>query len=291
MNLKIHFHDFLNYLTSEKGFAQNTLQAYGRDIEMFLQHVKILKFDEVTEEHLMAFLSMLQEKGYASSSITRTFMALKVFFRFLKREGIISINPTLYLNTPKLWQLIPEVLSSNEVEKLLHAPDISTDQGCCDRAILELLYSSGLRVSELCQLKITDVDDEFVKVNGKGGKERIVPIGKAAILAIDDYLNRFRDQAGNERQSALFISSKGNPLTRFEIWKRIKNYAKSAGVVKNISPHTLRHSFATHLLDGGADLRVIQELLGHASISSTDRYTHISHSRLVEAFEAFHPRP
>jgi integrase/recombinase XerD len=285
-----HLSDFLNYLTSEKGLAQNTLQAYGRDIEKFLIHVK--NVEAVSEEHLTTFLLNLQECGYASSSVARAFIALKVFFRFLKREGVILINPTLYLSTPKFWQLIPEVLSIHEVERLLGAPDITTEQGCCGRAILELLYSSGLRVSELCGLKITDVDDEFVKVTGKGGKERIVPVGKAAILAIDDYLTCFRDLAGNERQTALFISSKGGgSLTRFEVWRRIKSYAKGAGITKNISPHTLRHSYATHLLDGGADLRVIQELLGHASISSTDRYTHISHGRLVEAFEAFHPRP
>lgn len=284
-----HLQDFINYLTSEKGLAKNTLQAYSRDIELFLNHVKVI--DPISEDHFVQFLSSLQQKGYASSSITRTFIALKVFFRFLKREGVITTNPTLYLNTPKLWQLIPEVLSSNEVEKLLNAPDITTESGCRDKAILELLYSSGLRVSELCGLKITDVDDEFVKVNGKGGKERIIPVGKAAIRAVDDYLNRFRDAAGNERQMALFISSKGLCLNRFEVWKKIKAYAKNSGITKNISPHTLRHSFATHLLDGGADLRVIQELLGHASISSTDRYTHISHCRLVQAFTSFHPRP
>lgn len=291
MSFQAHFHDFLNYITSERGLAENTLQAYGRDIEMFLSYTQIPSFDAVTEEHFLLFLSDLQKRGYASASIARTFIALKVFFRFLKREEIILVNPTLYLNTPKLWQLIPEVLSTREIEKLLSAPDIETEQGCCDRAVLELLYSSGLRVSELCHLKITDVDDTFVKVKGKGGKERLVPVGRAAISAIDDYLNRFRDHQGAEEQTALFITSRGRPLTRFEVWKRIKFYAKMAGIVKNVSPHTFRHSFATHLLDGGADLRVIQELLGHASIDSTDRYTHISHRRLLEAFTAFHPRP
>lgn len=284
-----HLQDFINYLTSEKGLAQNTLQAYSRDIKLFLSHVK--SFNNASEHHVIQFLSKLQKQGYASASIARAFIALKVFFRFLKREGVILSNPTLYLNTPKLWQLIPEVLSLNEVERLLQVPDPSTEMGCRDRAILELLYSSGLRVSELCQLKITDVDDEFVKVSGKGGKERMVPVGKAAIKAVDDYLNRFRDGAGNERQTALFISSKGLALNRFEVWKRIKVYAKEAQITKNISPHTFRHSFATHLLDGGADLRVIQELLGHASIDNTDRYTHVSHNRLLQAFTAFHPRP
>lgn len=279
-----HLNDFLNYLASEKGLAQNTLEAYERDIASFLKQTT--SFDE---EYLIKFLAHLQKEGYATASIARAFIALKVFFRFLKREGVLPANPTLYLNTPKLWQLIPEVLSLSEMERLLQAPDISTEQGCKDKAILELLYSSGLRVSELCGLKVTDVDDEFVKVKGKGSKERIVPVGKAAISAIDDYLTRFRDQSAN--QTTLFLSAKGNPLTRFEVWRRVKFYAKEAGIVKNISPHTFRHSFATHLLDRGADLRVIQDLLGHASIDNTDRYTHISHSRLVEAFTAFHPRP
>lgn len=288
--MKAHVHDFITYLASEKGLAQNTLEAYSRDIERFAEQGQFRSFAEVEEKDLLAFLSSLQQQGYASASINRTFIALKVLFRFLKREGVIASNPTLYLNAPKLWQLIPEVLSMQEIDRLLAAPDITTEAGCCDKAILELLYSSGLRVSELCQLKITDVDDEFVKVKGKGGKERIVPVGKAAIRAIDEYLIRFRDH-GNERQTALFLSVRGNPLTRFEVWKRVKGYAKAAGITKNISPHTFRHSFATHLLDNGADLRVIQELLGHASIDNTDRYTHISHQRLVDAFTSFHPRP
>lgn len=278
-----HLHDFLNYLASEKGLAQNTLEAYERDIASFLKQTTSFE-----EEQLIKFLAHLQKEGYATASIARAFIALKVFFRFLKREGVLPANPTLYLNTPKLWQLIPEVLSLSEMERLLQAPDISTEQGCKDKAILELLYSSGLRVSELCGLKVTEVDDEFVKVKGKGSKERIVPVGKAAISAIDDYLTHFRDGSS---QTTLFLSAKGNPLTRFEVWRRVKFYAKEAGIVKNISPHTFRHSFATHLLDRGADLRVIQDLLGHASIDNTDRYTHISHSRLVEAFTAFHPRP
>lgn len=291
MSLHNHLNDFLNYLCSEKGLAQNTLEAYERDILMFLQHVNISSFVEVTEEHCIRFLDRLQRGEYASSSITRAFIVIKVFFDFLKREKVVAINPLLHLNAPKLWQLIPEVLSLNEVERLFSMPDTLTEQGCRDLAILELLYSSGLRVSELCQLKITDVDDEFVKVTGKGSKERIVPVGKAAISAIDDYLARFRDHVGGERESMLFTSSKGKPLTRLEVWKRIKAYSKEAGIGKNISPHTFRHSFATHLLDRGADLRIIQELLGHASISSTDRYTHISHDKLVKAFAEFHPRP
>lgn len=204
---------------------------------------------------------------------------------------MIANNVTLYLESPKIWQLIPEVLSVEEMERLLAQPDPETNVGSRDRAILEMLYGSGLRVSEVCGLKIHDVDDKFVKVFGKGSKERVVPVGAKAIEAVDHYLARFRDQTDSSRQQALFVNQRGKPIDRIFVWKMIKRYANEAGIVKNISPHTLRHSFATHLLDNGADLRVIQEMLGHASISSTDRYTHISKSRLHEAFGKFHSRP
>ncbi len=190
------------------------------------------------------------------------------------------------LESPKIWQLIPDILSLSEMECLLKQPNPDSAKGARDRAILEVLYASGLRVSELCQLKIEDVDDAYVKVNGKGGKEKVVPIGKKAIAAIDYYLS-FRD---GTNQNALFISNKGKPIHRVGVWKMVKRYAMQAGIRKNIFPHTFRHSFATHLLDNGADLRVIQEMLGHASIDSTDRYTHISCKHLHEAFQKFHPR-
>lgn len=291
--MEIELKDFLTYLASEKGLSLNTRSAYKHDIESFaafLKEIHCPHFSEVTEEIILRFLSTLKEKGFAGSSINRTLIAIKVFFRFLKREGLIPKNPTLYLTSPKLWQLIPEVLTGDEIERLLASPDLSTENGCRDRAILELLYSSGLRVSELCQLKLYDIDDQFVRVMGKGSKERLVPIGKKALQAVDEYLNRFRDRQESNRQTSLFVNSKGKPLSRMRIWNLIKTYGKNAGISKNISPHTMRHSFATHLLDNGADLRVIQEMLGHATISSTDRYTHISAAKLVSAFQSFHPR-
>ena len=177
-------------------------------------------------------------------------------------------------------------MTCGEVERLLAVPKDKRD-----RAILELLYASGLRVSEVCGLKLYDLDDQFVRVQGKGSKERLVPLGQKALQAVDEYLKHCRDRFESEKQLALFVTKRGNPIDRIGVWHMIKKYAKQAGIVKNISPHTLRHSFATHLLDNGADLRVIQEMLGHASISSTDRYTHISRSRLQESFEQFHPRP
>jgi len=288
-----HLDDFLSYISSEKGLALNTIEAYRHDCLGFISYLErkgIPSLNHVKQIDIVGFLGEFKEKGYASSTISRALIAIKVMYRFLKRERIIDHNITLYLESPKLWQLIPEVLSVEEIDALLLQPDISTAAGARDKAILEMLYGSGLRVSEVCRLGLYDVDDTFVKVFGKGSKERVVPVGKKAIEAIDYYLANFRDQTDSKRQQTLFVNQRGRPLDRIAIWKMIKKYAKEAGIEKNISPHTMRHSFATHLLDNGADLRVIQEMLGHANISSTDRYTHISRSHLHEAFSAFHPR-
>lgn len=281
------------YIASEKGLAQNTLESYERDVNAFaafLADKGVTAWDSASREHLIAFLSHLQDQGYASSSICRTFIALKVLFRFLKRESSIQENITIHLSTPKLWQLMPEYLTQDEMDRLLQQPDAATPTGCRDLAVLEVLYACGLRVSELCGLKLYDVTDDYVKVKGKGGKERLVPIGRKAIKALDDYLTTFRGETGDDKNPPLFVTQKGKTLNRVSVWKMIKHRAQHAGITKNISPHTLRHSFATHLLDHGADLRVIQEMLGHASIQSTDRYTHVSQTHLKEAFDAFHPR-
>lgn len=285
--------DFISYIASEKGVTPNTVEAYGRDAAAFVRFLEdqgVASFSEVNQNHAVAFLGHLQKRGLATSSVCRTLIAIKVLFRFLKREGLVPVNIMLYFETPKLWQLIPEVLTPEEVEGLLGAPDRETEAGARDHAILELLYASGLRVSEVCSVGIYDVDEQFVRVMGKGRKERLVPVGRKAIEAIDFYLTRFRSAYDSEHNQKLFLSTRGNPLDRVQVWKMIKRYARDAGIVKNISPHTLRHSFATHLLDNGADLRVIQEMLGHASISSTDRYTHVSRSHLQQQFEAFHPK-
>lgn len=281
--------DFLSYLASERGHSRNTLLAYERDLQLFCAHLTREDCTQAKEEDLIRFLGDLKNRGYASSTICRALVAVKVFFRFLKREKRVEINAALYLDSPKLWQLIPEVLTIEEITSLLKAPESRSALGARDRAMLEVLYASGLRVSEICGMNITDLDDAFVRVKGKGGKERIVPIAKVAVDAVDYYLTNFRQ--AKEGEVALFVSSKGKRIDRIEIWRRIKFYAKKVGITKRISPHTLRHSFATHLLENGADLRVIQEMLGHANISTTDRYTHISQKHLHEAFKAFHPRP
>lgn len=283
--------DFLSYIASEKGLAKNTIEAYGRDLELFchlLAEKNVPDFRSVGQQEVFDFLGYLKGKGQASSSMCRALVAVKVFFRFLKRERLVDKEEVLYFDMPKLWQLIPEVLTCEEVNRLLAAPDPETFLGARDRAILEVLYASGLRVSEVCGLNISDVDDAFVRVKGKGGKERVVPIAKKAVEAVDCFLARFR---GEEKGDVLFVSAKGERVDRMTVWKRVKLHAKKAGILKPISPHTLRHSFATHLLENGADLRVIQEMLGHASIATTDRYTHISHKHLSDAFSAFHPRP
>jgi integrase/recombinase XerD len=285
--------DFISYISSEKGLALNTIEAYRRDTLAFAEFLSsrgVDTFLTATQDHIVAFLGVLRQQGYASSSMCRTLIAIKVLFRFLVREGMLKVNIAHYLPSPKLWQLIPDVLSLDEVEALLRAPDTTLMEGARDRAILEVLYASGLRVSELCSLDLYSMDDTSLKVMGKGSKERIVPLGQEALAAVDYYLHHFRATFESDKNKALFVSKKGIRIDRIAVWKMIKKYAKAAGIEKNISPHTLRHSFATHLLENGADLRVIQEMLGHASIGSTDRYTHVSRSHLSDAFEAFHPR-
>jgi len=282
---------FLAYIETEKGLASNTTEAYSRDIQYFNNFLKSKNIHHITfigQNDIIEYLKYLKN-NYASSSIVRIFVSIKVFFRFLKKENIISVDITRYLDIPKVWQLIPYVMTYSQVEALLAQPDITTFIGARDKAILEVIYATGLRVSEACNLKILDVKDDFVKVKGKGKKQRIIPIGKKALEAVDYYLLNFRK---DEREMEfLFISKNNKKIDRITIWNRIKFYAKKANIKQNISPHTLRHSFATHLLENGADLRLIQEMLGHEDISTTDRYTHISKAFLKKAFENFHPRP
>lgn len=285
--------DLMSYLAAERGLSPHTVEAYGRDTMRFAQWLQDrgqVNYADVCHGDIVSFLADLQSQDYASASVCRALMALKVLFRFLKREQLIPANIALLLESPKLWQLIPEVLNSDEIALLLSAPDRGTAAGARDYAILEVLYGSGLRVSELCGLHLNDVTDTFVRVMGKGRKERLVPLGRLAVTALDDYLARFRGQQDEGDNPPLFISRSGQKMDRIAIWRAIKSYARQAGISKNISPHTLRHSFATHLLDNGADLRIIQEMLGHANIASTERYTHVSKARLQQAFRSFHPR-
>lgn len=283
--------DFLLYLSAEKGLSKNSLLAYENDLQLFLQVIEkkaIQKWDQIGEKELISFVQAMQEKGAASSSIYRALVVVRGLLRYLRKEKLIRSDQLVEVESPKVWQLIPEVLSEQEVARLLLAIDAKTPRGARDRAILLMLYGTGLRVTELCSLKVQDLDDAFVRVKGKGGKERLVPVAKMAVTAIDDYLMRYRPEG---KEDALFLSLKGKRLNRIVVWKVVKERAKQAGINKPVSPHTLRHCFATHLLEHGADLRVIQEMLGHASIATTDRYTQISQKYLAEEFERCHPRP
>lgn len=288
-----HLDDFITYIRAERGLSPHTVEAYQRDGLAFFTFLKSHGIEEmgtVRQETIIDYLAQLQEQQYAPASIARNFITLKVLFRFLKREGILEHNPAFYLDTPKLWQLLPETLSQEEVDRLLSQPDRNHPQGARDAAILELLYASGLRASELCRIRIRDIDQGTVRVFGKGGKERLVPVGEPALLAVEHYLKNYRSEEWDKKEAFLFVSRKGRAIDRIGVWKIIKNYIKKAGISKRISPHSLRHTFATHLLNHGAELRVIQEMLGHASIHSTDRYTHVSKTHLQEAFYAFHPK-
>jgi integrase/recombinase XerD len=281
------FEDYILYLKSEKGLSKQTIESYGRDLSKLIAFLdqKNMSLDSLEESALHQFLGQYKEQ--ATATLARLMISCRLFFRFLKREKWLEKDLNQFLETPKIWQLIPDVLTSEEVERLLDAPGNESVLDFRDRALLELFYASGLRVSELIQVKINDVQEDRIRVLGKGNKERIIPVGSKALEAIDAYLVNGRDLFP---QGPLFLSHRGKPLERTLVWRLIKQYAKKAGIQKNISPHTLRHSFATHLLEGGADLRVIQEMLGHSSIGTTERYTHVCKTQLQQAFQNFHNR-
>ncbi len=280
---------FLRYIAYEKCLSENTQEAYERDLDLFCSFIKEkdLRGDQ---KSAVAFLQSLRDRGYASSSCARNMIALKVFFRFLFREGYSTLDEGRFLDSPKLWQKLPEVLSEEDIKKIIHSCAGKSAQDIRDKAIFELLYGTGIRVSELCSLSIYDVADQSITVKGKGDKERLLPLGPQALDAVDRYLTCVRCRYESEMNSSLFVTNRGRPLDRINVWRMVKQRAKNVGITKEISPHTMRHTYATHLLNGGADIRVIQELLGHAHISSTDKYTHLSRSQVQERFFEFHPR-
>jgi integrase/recombinase XerD len=281
--------DFLDSLRSERGLSHHTIEAYQTDILGFQTFIN-KPWSSVISSDIFAYMSHLYQAKLASSSVSRKLIALKVFFRFLRKEGHILGDLASSFDTPKIWQLVPEVLTQEEVDCLLEQPLATNRIGARDKAILELIYATGIRVSEACSLRLGDLTDAFVKVRGKGKKERLIPVGKQAIAAVDHYLVHFRGEV-TEENGPLFATSSGKAITRMVVWSQIKKYARAAGIEKEISPHTLRHSFATHLLERGADLRLIQEMLGHEDIGTTDRYTHVADNRLKRSFDSFHPRP
>jgi len=287
---------FITYLAVVRGLSKNTLESYGRDLikfVLYLQGKKVGSVDRVDYKHVLDFLAHLKEQGLSVRSIARVLVSLKQFFKFLIRERIVNKDPTFLIRTPKTRRVIPGVLALDDVEKLLSAPGDSSYEGVRDKAMLEVLYATGIRVSELVNLQLNSVNFElgYLLVYGKGGKERIVPLGDKAIRGLKEYLAGSRPHLLKSRKSIhLFVTRRGTRMTRQGFWKLIKNYASKVGIVKRISPHTLRHSFATHLLERGADLRTIQVMLGHSDISTTQIYTHIERERLKEVHKKYHPR-
>lgn len=288
---------FLNYLSVERGLARNTIISYKEDLGFYMDFImgrKIDSLSKTTKNDIVNFMLFQKDKGLAANSISRRLAAIKVFYRFLVRERILKIDPTSLIDSPKLWKKIPETLSLNEVENLLSQPNGRDKRGIRDKAILETLYATGMRVSEAVNLKVDDVnlDIGFLRCIGKGNKERVIPLGKKAIDSLKRYLENSRPQLLKRKESEfLFLNRFGKKISRQSVWKAIKKYAKAARIKKPIRPHILRHSFATHLLERGADLRSVQEMLGHANISTTQIYTHINKDRLKSIHRKFHPRP
>ncbi len=287
---------FLSYLVVEKGLSENTLESYGRDLKKFLLFIKsrgITSAREIKYGDILDFMTRSREEGLNATTIVRSMVSVKQFFKYLLAEKVLSDDPTAHIKTPKMKKAIPGVISLDDVESILGAPDESTPEGLRDAAMLEILYATGIRVSELIGLKLNDVNFElgFVVVYGKGSKERVVPIGDKAREKLLSYLRDSRPSLLKGREAkALFVTRRGAGMTRQGFWKIIKAQALKAGVTKKISPHTLRHSFATHLLERGADLRTIQVMLGHSDISTTQIYTHVESERLKEIHKKYHPR-
>jgi integrase/recombinase XerD len=286
---------FINQLKIEKGLARNTIEAYSHDLIGFFEFLERRRVSpsRVQQDDLVSFIA--EKRSYLSPrSMARCLVSIRMFYRFLVSEGKIASNPARLLGIPKLYQHLPHVLNRDEVEALLSQPDMNTPLGTRDKAIFEILYATGLRVSELIGLTMTNLNLEagYIRTMGKGSKERIIPMGSKAIDALKEYLVSSRHSLLREAPSScLFLNCWGRPMTRQGLWKILKNYALRAGITKNVTPHTLRHSFATHLLEGGADLRSVQVMLGHSDISTTQIYTHVARERLKEVHEKYHPRP
>lgn len=289
--------EFIYYLAVERGLAENTLASYRIDLSDYLQYLRKLEVDSLQQSgknEIIRYLIEMKRLERAPSTISRHLAALKTFHKFLLAEGIIDQDPTVNLESPKLVQRLPKVLTAAEVEVLLNQPQISNPGGIRDKAMLELLYATGIRVTELVSLNLEHVNLEmgFVRCFGKGSKERIIPLGSTACRFVEEYLVRGRVKLIklNKENLALFLNYHGSRLTRQGFWKIIKKYARQGNIAKEITPHTLRHSFATHLLENGADLRSVQEMLGHADITTTQIYTHLTNSRMKEVYQKAHPR-
>ena len=288
--------EFVNYMSVERGLAKNTLLAYSHDLKIYEEYLKgsgVKNADAITREEVTNFMYALKKKSLSTTSICRSLAAVKMFHRFLVRENLAKEDPTNLVETPKIWQRVPEVLSQTEIEAIIRAAQGRSLQRIRDYAILELFYASGMRVSELVDLKLNglNITGGYVRCIGKGGKERLIPVGKKSLEAIAVYCQKVRPKyALKAAADVLFLSRLGKRMSRQCIWMLIKDYARKANIKKNIKPHTLRHTFATHLLEHGADLRSVQEMLGHSDISTTQIYTHVDKERLKMVHKQFHPR-
>jgi integrase/recombinase XerD len=296
-----HIRQFIHYLKLERSLSFNSIEAYQHDIVLLRQFADIkyssLSPLKITGRHLQAFIEYLNELGMSAHSQARILSGVKAFFKFLIYEELIESDPTALIEGPKLGRKLPDTLSYDEIERLLQAIDLSTPEGARNRAMLEILYSSGLRVSELVELTLTNIhrDIGFLRVVGKGNKERLVPVGREAIKFLAIYVDEIRGRSPHKPpqkgfENHVFLNRRGKKLTRVMIFTIIKTLAKNIGLGKTISPHTFRHSFATHLIEGGADLRAVQEMLGHESITTTEIYTHLDRDYLRQVVQEFHPR-
>ncbi|MDA0205157.1 MAG: site-specific tyrosine recombinase XerD [Acidobacteria bacterium] len=287
--------DFVEYCRLEKGLASNTLEAYGRDLARLADFCKgrHREIDEASGADIAAFVDSLYVAGLASRSVARYLATLRSYYRYLLEQEQITVDPTTDVSSPGQWKHLPKFLTLDEVESLLGAPDERTARGGRDRAMLQLLYATGLRVSELIGVQLNHLNASMgvLKTRGKGDKERLVPVGRQALAAIEDYVERDRPLLLKKRVSPyLFVTQRGGPMTRQAFWKLLKQHGLKAGIIKNLTPHVVRHSFATHLLDRGADLRSVQLMLGHADISTTQIYTHVLRERLRSVYDQHHPR-
>ena len=290
--------DYIHFIRVERQLSANTLASYRRDLEGYAQHLQDVQqlkdYNEVRREHILLHLENLRTEGKTARTVARHISSIRSFHQFLLREKVTTTDPTVHLEMPQVEQKLPRVLSIEEIDALIATPDRSKPQGVRDIAMLELLYASGMRISELIELNIEDIHLTmgFVRVFGKGRKERIIPLGKGALNAISKYLERARYELQGKypKTDALFISHRGKRLTRQGCWKIIKEYAQKARINKELTPHVFRHSFATHLIENGADLRAVQEMLGHADIATTQIYTHVTKEQLRKTYLSSHPR-
>jgi integrase/recombinase XerD len=296
--VELQIKDFMHYLIVERGLAKNTIESYQRDLMKYRQYLQrveqLASYNDVTRLMILSFLKHLHEQNKSSKTIARHLASIRAFHQFLLREKAADQDPSVHIETPQLERKLPQVLSAEEVEALLSVPNTGTPFGIRDKAMLELLYATGMRVSELMNLNVDDVHLTmgFIRCFGKGSKERIVPIGRMAAEAVEIYLSQARSLLVKKQktETALFVNHHGTRLTRQGFWKILKKMASEAKIEKELTPHTLRHSFATHLLENGADLRAVQEMLGHADISTTQIYTHVTKARLKDVYNQFHPR-